>query len=67
MRTNIMNIALSYKHTLYTEVTYTNYLAMLQDGGSGYKMYVFKESIRRCVVNRKGRGRREVIYYARLT
>ena len=26
MRTNAIYIALSYKHTLYTEVAYTNYL-----------------------------------------
>jgi len=25
--TNIINIILNYKHTLYTEVVYTNYLA----------------------------------------
>jgi len=25
MQTDIINIALSYKYTLYTEVTYTNY------------------------------------------
>ena len=35
---------------------------MLRDGGSGYKMYVFKESTRRCAIDRKGRGRKEVIY-----
>ena len=35
---------------------------MLWDGGNGYKMYVFEESTRRCVINRKGRGRKEVIY-----
>ena len=35
---------------------------MLWDGGSGYKTYVFKESIRRYAINRKGRGRKEVIY-----
>jgi len=35
---------------------------MSRDGGSGYKAYVFKESIRRCAINRKGRGRKEVIY-----
>ena len=27
MHTNIINAALSYKHILYTEVAYTNYLA----------------------------------------
>jgi len=26
VQTNIINIALSYKYTLYTEVAYTNYL-----------------------------------------
>jgi len=35
---------------------------VLRDGGSGYKAYVFKESIRRCAIDRKGRGRKEVIY-----
>jgi len=35
---------------------------MSRDGGSGYKAYVFKESIRRYVIDRKGRGRKEVIY-----
>jgi len=30
--------------------------------GSGYRAYVFKESIRRYVINRKGWGRKEVIY-----
>ena len=35
---------------------------MLWDRGSGYRMYVFKESIRRYAINYKGRGRKEVIY-----
>ena len=35
---------------------------MSQDGGSGYKMYVFKESTRRYAIDRKGWGRKEVIY-----
>ena len=35
---------------------------MLWDGGSGYRMYVFKESTRRYTIDRKGRGRKEVIY-----
>jgi len=35
---------------------------MLWDGGSGYKTYVFEESIRRYAIDRKGRGRKEVIY-----
>ena len=35
---------------------------MLRDGGSSYKTYVFKESIRRYAIDCKGRGRKEVIY-----
>ena len=35
---------------------------MLQDEGSGYRTYVFEESTRRYAINRKGRGRKEVIY-----
>jgi len=35
---------------------------MLWDGGSGYRVYVFEESIRRYAINCKGRGRKEVIY-----
>ena len=35
---------------------------VLRDGGSGYKTYVFKEFTRRCAIDRKGRGRKEVIY-----
>ena len=35
---------------------------MSQDGGNGYKAYIFKESTRYCAINRKGRGRKEVIY-----
>ena len=35
---------------------------ILWDGGSGYRMYVFKESTRRYMIDRKGRGRKEVIY-----
>ena len=35
---------------------------MLQDGGSGYRIYVFKESIRHYTIDYKGRGRKEVIY-----
>ena len=35
---------------------------MSRDGGSGYRMYVFKESTRRCTIDRKGRGCKEVIY-----
>ena len=35
---------------------------MLWDGGNGYKMYVFKKSIRRYIIDRKGQGRKEVIY-----
>ena len=35
---------------------------MLRDGGSSYKTYVFKKSIRRYAIDCKGRGRKEVIY-----
>jgi len=35
---------------------------MLWDRGSGYKAYVFKESTRHYAIDRKGRGRKEVIY-----
>ena len=35
---------------------------MSWDGGSGYRTYVFEESIRRYAINRKGQGRKEVIY-----
>ena len=30
--------------------------------GSGYKTYVFEESTRRYAIDRKGQGRKEVIY-----
>ena len=35
---------------------------MSWDGGSGYKTYVFEESTRRYAIDRKGQGRKEVIY-----
>ena len=35
---------------------------ILWNGGSGYRAYIFKESIRRYAINRKGQGRKEVIY-----
>ena len=35
---------------------------MSQDGGSSYRMYIFKESIRRYAINYKGQGHKEVIY-----
>jgi hypothetical protein len=35
---------------------------MLWDRGSGYRAYVFEESTRRCAIDCKGRGRKEVIY-----
>ena len=38
------------------------YNVMLWDGGSGYRMYVFEESTRHYIINRKGRGHKEVIY-----
>ena len=35
---------------------------MSRDGGSGYRIYVFKESTKHYAIDRKGRGRKEVIY-----
>jgi len=35
---------------------------MLWNVGNGYKAYVFGESTRRCAIDRKGQGRKEVIY-----
>ena len=35
---------------------------MSRNRSSGYKIYVFKESTRRYTINRKGQGRKEVIY-----
>ena len=35
---------------------------MSWDGGSGYKTYIFEKSTRRCAIDRKGQGRKEVIY-----
>ena len=35
---------------------------MSRGGDSGYRMYVFEESTRRCAIDRKGRGRKKVIY-----
>jgi len=35
---------------------------MSRNGGNGYKTYVFEEFIRRYAIDRKGRGRKEVIY-----
>ena len=35
---------------------------MSRDGGSGYRIYVFKESTRRYAIDCKGRGCKEVIY-----
>ena len=35
---------------------------MSWDGGSGYRIYIFEESIRRYAINYKGQGRKEVIY-----
>ena len=32
---------------------------ILWGGGSGYKIYVFKESIRHCAIDCKGRGYKE--------
>jgi len=35
---------------------------MLWNEGNDYRAYVFEESTRRCAIDRKGRGRKEVIY-----
>ena len=35
---------------------------MSQNGGSGYKTYVFEESTRRCAIDREGQRCKEVIY-----
>jgi len=35
---------------------------MSRNVGSSYKAYIFEESIRRYAIDRKGRGRKEVIY-----
>jgi len=35
---------------------------MLRNVGSGYRAYIFEESTRRYAIDRKGRGRKEVIY-----
>jgi len=35
---------------------------MSRDGGNGYRTYVFGESTRRYAIDRKDRGRKEVIY-----
>ena len=35
---------------------------ILWDWGSGYRTYVFEESIRRYAIDRKGRGHKEMIY-----
>ena len=32
---------------------------MSQGGGSGYRTYVFKKSIRHCAIDHKGQGRKE--------
>jgi len=37
-------------------------MAMSRNVGSGYRAYIFEESTRRCAIDRKGRGRKEVIY-----
>ena len=35
---------------------------MSRGGGSSYRIYVFKESTRHYAIDRKGQGRKEVIY-----
>ena len=47
---------------IYYQRYYTPLALLLRGGGSGYRMYIFEESIRRYMINRKGRGRKEVIY-----
>ena len=37
-------------------------LVLLWAGGSGYKAYVFEESTKRYAIDRRGRGRKEVLY-----
>ena len=40
-----------------------NYIfSMSRDEGSGCRTYIFEESTRRYMIDRKGRGRKEVIY-----
>jgi len=36
--------------------------ALLRNAGNGYKAYIFRESTRHYAIDRKGRGRKEVIY-----
>jgi len=45
---------------LDNKITLTN--LVLRNAGNGYKAYVFGESIRRYAIDRKGRGRKEMIY-----
>jgi len=35
---------------------------MSRNAGKGYKAYIFGESTRRCAIDHKGQGRKEVIY-----
>jgi len=35
---------------------------MSRNAGNSYKAYIFGESTRRCAIDRKDRGRKEVIY-----
>jgi len=40
-------------------VGYKGYIILIEgiiDGGSSYRSYIFKESIRRCAIDCKGRG-----------
>ena len=39
---------------------------ILRDGGSGYRTYVFEESIRHYTIDRKGQGYKEVISLSKL-
>jgi hypothetical protein len=44
---------------LTTKLYHINIYYLSRGGGSGYRIYVFEESTRRCAINRKGRGRKE--------
>jgi len=41
---------------------YFTVIIMLRNAGNGYKAYIFGESTRRYAIDRKGQGRKEVIY-----
>ena len=47
---------------LYKGFVNKSYTTISWDGGSDYRTYIFKESTRRCAIDRKGQGHKEVIY-----